>query len=156
MKTSARFTQAVQKLYTAFHQGQLQPECCQQCAVGSILDGRDHWKHLSDEHGSLQLNYTGKVHQTLGRKFNGYTPLELLQIEFEFLKGCGYQLPLHHTRLSPNTRPGDETLFQGLSGAITVLCKLEGIEDVMDIQKWQAFLKGTPTSQKKVYSNQLV
>ena len=64
--------------------------CCKHCAVGNILDNMDIWKHLSNYHGSLELNYVGKVHQTLGRKFNGYSPLELLQIEATFLKACGY------------------------------------------------------------------
>ena len=86
MKTSTRLEAAITKIYNAFHNNELNPECCKQCAVGNILDKTDSWKHLSDNHGSVQLNYVGKVHQTLGRKFNGYTPLELLQIESTFSK----------------------------------------------------------------------
>ena len=74
MKTTTRFEHAIKKLYLAFHNGYLNPECCKQCAVGNILDNKDFWKHLSDDHGSLQLNYTGSVHQNLGRRFNGYSP----------------------------------------------------------------------------------
>ena len=96
MKTTKRLDAALEKLYIAFHNNTLNPECCNHCAVGNICNNTDSWKHLSDGHGSLQLSYVGLVHQNLGRQFYGYTPLELLQIEAEFLKGCGYTLPLHH------------------------------------------------------------
>ncbi|HMQ45502.1 MAG TPA: Na(+)-translocating NADH-quinone reductase subunit F, partial [Mariniflexile sp.] len=101
MKTSVRFEAALKKLYIAFHNNTLHPECCMQCAVGNILDNTDNWKHLSDQHGSLTLNYLGNVHQMLGRKFNGYSPLELLKIEATFLNACGYKLPMHHKNKKP-------------------------------------------------------
>lgn len=131
---SNRFQSAIKKLYLAFHEGRLFPQCCKQCAVGNILDGSDSWKYLSDQHGSLQLNYIGQVHQMLGRRFNGYTPLELLQIEQHFLKACGYQVPLHYqnnNKLQPNT----DTLFNGLSAVIAYLCELEGIYNIMEYQQ---------------------
>ena len=87
MKTTSRFEKAVSKLYDAFNSGSLHPECACQCAVGNICDNKDFWKYFSDEHGSLKLNYVGKVNEAFGRRFNGYTPLELLQIERAFLKG---------------------------------------------------------------------
>jgi hypothetical protein len=127
-----RFQQAIEKLYNAFHAGQLHPECCQQCAVGTILDGTSAWRHLSDAHGSLKLNYVGLVNQNLHKTFNGYTPLELLQIEAAFLKGCGYSLPLHHQNKKPN-RPADQAiLFNGLEAVVAFLCSLEGIANGMD------------------------
>ena len=94
MKTSARLEQAISKLYTAFHNNTLNPECCKSCAVGNILDNTDTWKHLTEGHGSLNLTYVGKVNEAFGRKLNGYSPLELLKIEAAFLSGCGYKLPL--------------------------------------------------------------
>ena len=84
MKISDRLEQALIKLYNAFHNDELNPESCSACAVGNILDNHDSWKHLSDTHGSIQLSYVGRVHQKLGRTFNGYTPHELLQIEKVF------------------------------------------------------------------------
>ena len=75
MNTSNRLESAIKKLYNAFHNNELHPECCMQCAVGNILDNKDSWKHLSDQHGALDLNYLGSVQQNLGRKFNCYTPL---------------------------------------------------------------------------------
>lgn len=135
MKTSPRLESAIKKLYTAFHNNTLNPECCQQCAVGNILDNRDSWKHLSDSHGSLVLNYVGKVHQTLGRTFNGYTPLELLQIEHTFLSACGFQVPLHHINTKPKDPTDKNVLFEGLCAVINYLCELEGVENIMNYTK---------------------
>lgn len=135
METTKRLDNALRKLYNAFHKGSLHPECCKQCAVGNILDNTDTWKHLTDLHGSVVLNYVGMVNQNFGRRFNGYTPLELLQIEAEFLKGCGYTLPLDRNCKKPINTTDKETLFQGLSKAVEFLCKLDGIENVMDYSK---------------------
>ena len=132
MKTTLRFENAINKLYLAFHNGYLNPECCKQCAVGNILDNKDSWKHLSDDHGNLNLNYTGRIHQNLGRRFNGYSPLELIQIESTFLKGCGYELPFHHKNKRPNNPTDKEVLFNGLCAVVEFLCKLDAIENVMD------------------------
>ncbi|MEC3905502.1 Na(+)-translocating NADH-quinone reductase subunit F [Tamlana sp. 2201CG12-4] len=143
MKTTARFEQALKKLYLAFHNNRLHPECCKQCAVGNILDNTDSWKHLSDAHGSLKLNYVGRVHQNLGRTFNGYTPLELLKIEQEFLEACGFKLPLHYTNEKPKSPTDKDILFEGLTAVISYLCKLEAIDNVMDYTVLFEF-KNTP------------
>ncbi|WP_282134323.1 Na(+)-translocating NADH-quinone reductase subunit F [Seonamhaeicola maritimus] len=135
MKTTPRFEAAIKKLYTAFYNNTLNPECCKQCAVGNILDNTDSWKHISDFHGSLKLNYVGKVHQNFGRKFNGYSPLELLHIEAAFLKACGFELPLHHKNKKPKNPTDKNVLFEGLSKVIELLCVLDNIPNVMDYQK---------------------
>ncbi|WP_100613393.1 Na(+)-translocating NADH-quinone reductase subunit F [Confluentibacter citreus] len=135
METSSRLEQAIKKLYIAFHNHELHPECCKQCAVGNILDNTDSWKHLSDHHGSLKLNYVGQVHESLGRKFNGYSPLELLKIEAIFLKACGYQLPIHHKNSKPKNPTSKDVLFDGLSAVIVFLCRLDNIPNVMDYSK---------------------
>ena len=132
MKTTARFNEAIQKLYTAFHNNTLNAECCKQCAVGNILNNTDSWKHLSDNHGSLRLNYVGVVNQKFGKRFGGYTPLELLKIESEFLKGCGYSLPLHHKGKRPSDPTDKDVLFNGLCAVVACLCELDGIVNVMD------------------------
>ena len=141
MKTTKRFENAIKKLYLAFHNGYLNPECCQQCAVGNILDKKDFWKHLSDDHGSLKLNYTGIIHQNLGRRFNGYSPLELLQIESEFLKGCGYELPYHHKHKRPTNPTDKNVLFNGLCAVVEILCQFDNIANVMDYSKLFDFKK---------------
>lgn len=135
MNTSFRLDSAIKKLYNAFHNNELHPECCMQCAVGNILDNKDSWKHLSDHHGSVQLNYLGNVHQNLGRKFNGYSPMELLKIEATFLKACGYKLPLHYKNSKPKNPTDKDVLFNGLTEVVAFLCKLEGVTNVMDYSK---------------------
>jgi len=141
METTQRFERAIKKLYTAFHSNTLNPECCRQCAVGNILDNNDSWKHLSDYHGSDKLNYVGMVHQNLGRTFNGYTPLELLNIEITFLKACGYELPLLHNNKKPENPTHKHILFEGLCAVITFLCHLDDIPNVMDYAKLFEFEK---------------
>ena len=141
MTTSFRLEHAINKLYNAFHNNELDPECCLKCAVGNILDHKDAWKHLSDRHGSLQLNYVGIVHQNIGRKFNGYSPMELLKIEASFLKGCGYSIPLTRLGTKPQNPKDKEILFNGLCETISTLCALDGIDDVMDYSKLFEFEK---------------
>lgn len=75
MRYLNRIESALRKLYVAFNENQLHPECCEQCAVGNILDKTDNWKYLSDHHGSVELNYIGNVPQSIGRKFNGLCAL---------------------------------------------------------------------------------
>ncbi|UKM66286.1 Na(+)-translocating NADH-quinone reductase subunit F [Flavobacteriaceae bacterium GSB9] len=135
MKTVSRFDKAIKKLYSAFHNDTLNPECCKQCAVGNILDNMESWKHFSDDHGSLKLNYIGQVNQAFGKRFNGYTPVELLNIEHNFLKACGYQLPYQHSNFKPKNPTDKNVLFDGLVAVITYLCKLDGIPNVMDYYK---------------------
>lgn len=144
MKTPFRLEQAIQKLYVAFHNNQLNPECCKQCAVGNILDHREDWKHLTDHHGSMELNYTGKVHEVLGRKFNGYSPLELLKIEAVFLKGCGYKLPLHHKNKNPKNLADKDILFIGLTEVIVFLCELDSVKNIMDYTKFFEYENDKP------------
>jgi len=132
MRTSNRFNNAVEKLYKAFHNQTLNPDDCKQCAVGNILDNRDYWKHLTEHHGSVQLNYLGLLHQNLGKRFNGYSPVELLRIETAFLKGCGYYFTAHSRLHRPENIQDDHILFQGLCEVVSELCALDGKDDVMD------------------------
>jgi hypothetical protein len=144
MKTSNRLEYAITKLYNAFHNNESNPECCKQCAVGNILDKTDSWKHLSDYHGSVELNYIGEVHQSFGRSFNGYSSLELLKIEATFLDACGYKLPLYHKNNKPENPTDKSVLFDGLSAVIKLLCMLDGVSNVMDYTKLFEFKNETP------------
>ena len=135
MQTPLRLENALVKLYNAFHNNRLDPEDCTACAVGNILDNHDSWKHLSNEHGSLQLNYIGTVHQRLGRKFNGYTPQEILEIEKVFLIACGFETPLCHYNPKPQNPRDKETLFNGLYAVVSLLCELDNIPNIMDYSK---------------------
>ena len=135
MKTTKRFETAIEKLYIAFHNKHLNPEDCTQCAVGNILDRRDFWKHLSDDHGSLVLNYVGKFHEFRRKTFNGYLPSELLKIEHAFLTGCGYELPYRYDHSKPKNPTDSDVLFNGLCAVVETLCELDGLENIMDHHK---------------------
>ncbi|WP_369048327.1 Na(+)-translocating NADH-quinone reductase subunit F [Tenacibaculum sp. UWU-22] len=135
MNIPERLEQALIKLYNAFHNDELNPECCSACAVGNILDNKDSWKYLSNDHGSLQLNYIGEIHQNMGRKFNGYAPLELLTIEKIFLEACGFITPLCHYNSKPQNPRNKEALFNGLCAVVTYLCALDNIPDVMNYSR---------------------
>lgn len=139
MKTSSRLDQAINKLYNAFHNNMLHPECAKQCAVGNICNNTDSWKHFSDQHGSTKLNYVGLVNHKFGKRFYGYTPLELLKIEAVFLKACGYSLPLNHKGNQPENPTDKNILFNSLCAVVEFLCLLDGIENVMDYSKLFTF-----------------
>lgn len=130
--TTTRFDAAVKKLYEAFHSNTLNPDDCKHCAVGNILDCSDSWKHLTDRHGLVKLNYVGLVNQNFGRRFNGYTPLELLQIERAFLNGCGYSGLSGGRLIRPDDISNKDVLFNGLSQVVERLCELDGIKNIMD------------------------
>ena len=147
MQTPIRLEQAIIKLYTAFHNNTLDPEDCTACAVGNILDNHESWKHLSNEHGSLQLNYIGTVHQRLGRKFNGYTPQELLEIEKVFLEACGFKTPLCHYNPKPQNPIDKESLFNGLCAVVSFLCSLDNIPNVMEYSKLFEYENNEPKYQ---------
>jgi hypothetical protein len=145
MKTSKRFESAIDKLYTAFHNNTLNPEDCAQCAVGNILNNDNSWKHLTDLHGSVKLNYVGLVHQNLGRKFGGYTPTELLHIEAAFLRGCGYRLGFDICH-KPDFLDKD-ILFNGLFEVVSELCRIDDIENIMDCNR---LFKFSPNNSKSI------
>ena len=145
MKTTRRLEQALIKLYNAYHNNLLNPEDCKACAVGNILDNHDSWKHLTEGHGSLKLSYVGRVHENLGRKFNGYTPLEILQIEKVFLDACGFSTPLCHYNKRPKNPTSKDILFDCLSAVIALLCEFDNIKNVMDFSKLFEQENGFPT-----------
>ncbi|QOD59377.1 Na(+)-translocating NADH-quinone reductase subunit F [Polaribacter haliotis] len=153
MKTSKRLEQALVKLYNAFHNNRLNPEDCTACAVGNILDNLDSWKHLSNEHGSLELSYVGRVHENLGRKFNGYSPLEILQIEKIFLEACGFKTPLCHYNSKPQNPTNKDILFKGLCNVVAYLCELDKTPNVMDYSKLFEFENDEPIYHLETFLN---
>lgn len=130
---TSRLEQALGKLYTAFYEGKLNPECCIACAVGNICNNIDAWKNFTDSHGSLELNYIGKVNEGFGRRLYGYLPSELLEIEAVFLKGCGFETPLTRRSSRPQDPKSQETLFNGMRAVVSYLCQLDGAQDAMDV-----------------------
>lgn len=132
MMTTKRFEKAVTKLYKAFHDDKLNPECCKQCAVGNICDNFDAWRYFTDSHGGTTLNYVGKVNEAFGKRINGYLPSELLKIESVFLSACGYSLPVTTHSMKPLKPVSKDLLFQGLEAVVGFLCKLDNLPNVMD------------------------
>lgn len=132
MKTSKRFDRAIKKLYEAFHNNTLNPECCIQCAVGNICDNTDAWRLLTSAHGSVELSYLGKLNEAFERKIFGYKPSELIQIEAVFLKACGFEIPLKSGSKKPKKPLSKDSLFKGLTATVNYLCVLENIPPVMD------------------------
>ncbi|WP_299889099.1 Na(+)-translocating NADH-quinone reductase subunit F [uncultured Lacinutrix sp.] len=135
MKIPQRLESALTKLYKAFHNDELDPEFCTKCAVGNICDNNDSWQYLTDFHGSVVLNYVGLVNQNFNRKFHGYSPLELLQIEAYFLAGCGYELPIDGKNKKPNNPKDKAILFNGLCAVVSYLCELDQIDNIMDYKR---------------------
>ncbi|TXK73646.1 Na(+)-translocating NADH-quinone reductase subunit F [Mesonia sp. HuA40] len=133
MAFKKRTEKAISKLYIAFHKGELHPNCHCKCAVGNILNQADFWAGFSDNIGKGNLNYVGKVHQVLGRKYAGFTPQELLNIEVIFLKKLKYNS-------SRNGSYNQDDLFYGLEAVIKYLCQLDKqpnllrIEELLDYQ----------------------
>lgn len=135
MKSTSRLDNAITKLYDAFHNNTLNPECCKSCAVGNICDNQDAWKHLTDVHGSTSLNYLGKLNEGFGKRINGYTPSELLKIEAVFLNACGYKLPFINKRNKQKQALDKDILFEGLCATVAHLCELDGVKNVMDYSR---------------------
>lgn len=151
MNTPKRLENALVKLYNAFHNNTLNPEDCTACAVGNILDNYDSWKHLSNNHGSLELSYVGRVHQNLGRKFNGYSPQEILKIEKIFLEACGFKTPLCHYNQKPQHPTNKEVLFNGLCKVVAFLCELDHVPNVMDYSKLFEYENNQPKYHLETY-----
>ena len=109
-----------------------------------MCDNTDTWNYITETNGSLKLSYLGILNENLGRKIFGYSPKELLQIEFIFLKGCGYNLPLVRGSKRPENPTNKDLLFNGLCDTVEFLCKLDHIPNVMDYSKLFEFVNDTP------------
>ncbi|MCB4809540.1 Na(+)-translocating NADH-quinone reductase subunit F [Tamlana sp. 62-3] len=145
----SRLENAIKKLYIAFNENTLNPECCKQCAVGNILDKTDSWKYFSDDHGTTNLNYVGQVNQLMGKRFNGYTPEELLKIEATFLKACGYQLPYSYRNKKPNNPEDKDILLKGLLEVIDLLYTLDGEKNIINYNPFFSNKKSTSKLKKE-------
>lgn len=143
MEIPYRLEQALNKLYTAFHKGSLNPKCCNHCAVGNICDNTDTWKHLTNEHGSMALNQLGRLNELFNRRINGYLPSELITVEAIFLSACGYKMPFR--RSDKSVDPKDkEAQFNGLCAVVAYLCELDGVDNVMKITQLFEYEKEQP------------
>jgi len=130
MKITKRFDSAVVKLYTAFHNGELNAMDCKMCAVGNMCDNDDSWIY------TFETN-------------TGYSKSEIENIESIFMcgsisdftrkwsgkpniKGCftGYGWDAEYVN-----KNNEDLLFIALCAVVEYLCELDNIPNVMDYTK---------------------
>lgn len=132
-KLPKRFTDAVSKLYNAFHKGELDYGICTKCAVGSIV-GHGNWLL-----GSPLCIFNGNF-TSLNKMYDndsGYSTTELSVVERVFV------LAFKDNREPENK----ETQFKGLCAVVEYLCELDNIPNVMDIQSLFEYENETPKKQ---------
>lgn len=125
METPKRFTEAVTKLYNAFHRGKLNAFDCAACAVGSVV-GSSAWKknwYTNTLGGMLaqRIKGTYPVYEVIK---TGYSVEELAKLELIFLQNFDLSLD--------RNGQDKEQQFNGLCAVIEYLCELDGIPNVMD------------------------
>jgi len=138
-----RFTDAVSKLYNAFHSGKLQLTDCKKCAVGNICNNSDKWflpirstnfKTYSMVSNPLKENeFVDMPYSIL--KF-GYSAFELAQIEHKFAKA-----------MVGDNEKSKSNQFKGLCVVVEYLCELDNIPNIMDIQSLFEFENDQPKKQ---------
>lgn len=119
MKTSERFTNAVTKLYTAFHENRLNSLDCTACAVGNICNNTREW---SDVEGFIAFMGDDMEGRRKGMKLinqTGYSVKELIKVEDIFVRKV-------------DLKQSKDSQFRGLCAVVEYLCGLEGIPNVMD------------------------
>lgn len=142
MKHSERFTNAVTKLYNAFHKGELNAWDCQKCCVGSMCDGNPSWSYLRiDGFNTGAANYittSPYFEEALECAENtGYTGIQIVEIENIFLDS-----------FEGLTKFKDKDYqFKGLCAVIEYLCELEGIPNIMDYKMLFEYDKESPKHQ---------
>lgn len=128
MQTSKRFTNAVTKLYNAFHKGELTYFSCHRCAVGNMCDNRAEWsdvfagiEHPNHIESEIRLDaYKGVAKRVINK--TGYSVRELAMVETTF----------YNASLNEDRRIDERLYFNGLCAVVEYLCELEGIPNVMD------------------------
>lgn len=146
MKTTKRFDQALERLYNAFNNRELNAYDCKACAVGNILGelGGSGWKHkvISPYAYDYILSYPG-IHESdevLKAKIIAecsYSLEELANIEYLFMYGVkrlDSGMEINH-REAKTHEELLELQFKGLCYVIEYLCELDGIENFMDHTK---------------------
>ena len=127
-----RFTDAVSKLYNAFHKGELDAMDCEFCAVGNICNNNWDWAVFtgySTSYGLLNIEYATTEEIRLGYKAvsgSGYSPTHIVNIEKSFLDGMGAK------GYSYGFTQNKENQFKGLCAVIEYLCELDNIPNILD------------------------
>jgi len=139
MRTTERFDRAVEKLYTAFHEGELNAMDCKHCAVGNMCDNTIDW--LGD---SIWIGNPNRINTSFDNK-TGYSAEELNAIESLFIYGVktNKERPKFLNNISSlyvkkgifTKEEQKELQFKGLCAVIGYLCELDGITNVMNYTK---------------------
>jgi hypothetical protein len=137
MKTTKRFEDAVTKLYTAFHNGELDAMDCEHCAVGNMCDNSSEWAN-----GRGDMRYFGQSNRISNSFINktGYSNKELIKIEHIFLFGGDntfFRNTISNTSVTWGHSTKQEQLdlqFKGLCAVIEYLCELDNIPNVLDFK----------------------
>lgn len=125
MKLPIRLENAITKLYTAFHSGQLKASDCKTCAVGNICNNNYDWNNavrtMVSKYGvasrHIDINF---INETIIK--SGYSVKELAEIELRFITEALF-------KTGTETK---ETQFKGLCAVVEYLCELDNIPNVMD------------------------
>ncbi len=124
-----RFTDAVGKLYDAYHNNLLEELDCSKCAVGNICNGSDLW------YDAVRWNYTlvGKTKKVIEK--TGYTVMELRNIESLFMHGIMFTTD-HNKKAAEWSCDEDSKYrdFKGLCAVIEYLCELDNIPNITSYQ----------------------
>lgn len=120
MLTSKRFTNAVTKLYNAFHEGILESLDCKACAVGNICNNSLEWV---GHYNVPESGYSIDELRTIERVFMFGTRKIIGRIENGDLKWMPQEV---------QSSKKDNKVFEALCAVVEYLCELEGIPNVMD------------------------
>jgi len=125
MKTTKRFEDAVTKLYTAFHNNELNAFDCKHCAVGNICDVKQDWfiHHVNKiKSGIIELTNEESLYSP--PRYKDYSEDEIVKIEYVFLSEWAKE---------KSKKGGDKEIqFKGLCAVVEYLCELDNIPNVMD------------------------
>jgi len=121
-----RFTDAVTKLYNAFHEGTLNAFNCQACAVGSICNKSSEWYNFWFTARNLHSHgYSQNFKKFEGNVLNtGYSSIELAKVELVFLE--------NFDSTGEDSSKDKHRQFNGLCAVIEYLCELDNIPNIMD------------------------
>lgn len=131
MKLPIRLENAITKLYTAFHNGELNSCDCSKCAVGSMLDGYYGWRNViktdvkSTVPTSIRSRRINKNAYVPQIEESGYSISELAEVELRFLNNA----------FIGKKKETKETQFKGLCAVVEYLFELDNIPNVMDYTK---------------------
>ena len=123
MRTTKRFEQATEKLYTAFNNGTLNAFNCTACAVGNMLGTNEHWQlhaiSVNNELISLPIfDRTYPFHKD-------YNNTEIEEVETRFLTAWAEE-----NKLDDRFAHDKEIQFNGLMNVINYLAELDNIETI--------------------------